>query len=154
MKLYEIPGELENLLSQEEIDFDAVSELAKTETEKLESIGLWVKNLEANAAAMKIEVKNLQNRITTAENKSHSLKDYLRGYLLSNNRKTFESPKIKLSFRKSEIVEIYNEEKIPNDYKSEVLTVKVDKKMLKEAIKGGANFNGVALIEKQNLQIK
>ena len=150
--LYEINQELMNLIDEEtgEItDLEKWNELNLTADQKIENIGCWIKNLNADIAALKKEEDNLAKRRTTAKNRVKFLKRYLEGYL---NGQKFETAKLKVSFRKSESLEILDTAKIPDEYLK--FDVKVDKQELKKAVKEGLELDGVRLMENQNIQIK
>lgn len=150
--LYEINQELMNLIDEEtgEItDLEKWNELNLTADQKIENIGCWIKNLNADIAALKKEEDNLAKRRTTAKNRVKFLKRHLEGYL---NGQKFETAKLKVSFRKSESLEILDTAKIPDEYLK--FDVKVDKQELKKAVKEGLELDGVRLMENQNIQIK
>lgn len=62
-----------------------------------------------------------------------------------------------INFRQSQSLEIIDESKIANKYKTEVITTKIDKLAIKKDIKNGDFINvihGAELTTHQNLQIK
>lgn len=59
-----------------------------------------------------------------------------------------------INFRKSTTLQIIDETKVPNKYKTESITMKIDKNEIKKDIKNGDIISGVELVEKQNIQIK
>jgi len=76
-------------------------------------------------------------------------------YLLKTFKKTdFNTDLYKLSYRKSESVEIINEEMIPQEFKKEKITTAPDKVAIKEALKNWQEVPWASIITKQNLQIK
>lgn len=125
-------------------------ELNLTREQKIENICLWIKNLNAEAEALKIEKNNLAERQKAKENKAESLKKYITGYL---DGATYESAKVRVSFRKSESLEIEEGTIIPDEF-LRFKEPEVNKTDLKKAIKGGLNIPGVQLVENQNIQIK
>ena len=60
----------------------------------------------------------------------------------------------KISYRKSESVEIINEQAIPKEFMKEKTTIAPDKTAIKEAIKNWKEVPWATIITKQNLQIK
>ena len=107
MKLYEINGELEKLIDSEtgEIaNIEAFEQLSMERETKLENIALWIKNLDSDATAIKAEEKALAARRQTMENRADGLKDYLA--LMMGDGEKLETPRVKLSWRKSESVKI------------------------------------------------
>ena len=79
-----------------------------------------------------------------------SLKRYISGYL---DGTAFESAKVKVSFKKSESLEISEEAVIPDEY-LRFKEPEVNKADLKKAIKAGLTIGGVWIEEKNNIQIK
>jgi hypothetical protein len=168
MNLYDINAELSELLERgfeideetgeiiEDIE-DKLSALQMAEEIKLENIALYIKNLSAESAAIKAEEKALAERRKAKEKRQESLKKYLADYLQNTGRSKFETPKVRLSFRKSESVDYdasfiewaYNEKRFLR-YKDP----DIDKTALKKALKGGEEVPGASLLTKQNLQIK
>ena len=65
-----------------------------------------------------------------------------------------ECPTLKISFRKSESIEITNQETLSSEYITEKTTYTADKVAIKKAIKDGVVFTGAELVLKSNIQIK
>ena len=134
----------------EVFDVDRFEELELTRDAKIENICLWIKNLKAEAEALKAEKDAFAQRQKAAENKMESLKRYISGYL---DGTAFESAKVKVSFRKSESLEISEGAVIPDEY-LRFKEPEVNKADLKNAIKVGLTIGGVRLVENNNIQIK
>ena len=130
---------------------NALEELEMVREQKIENVGLWIKNLEAEANAVENQEKIFADRKKRIRKKIEGLKGYL-GYALDGQK--FKTDKIEMSFRKSESVHITDEYLIPDEYKLFTVVKKPDKKVLKDALKKGKEIMGVELIEKQNIQIK
>jgi len=139
-----------DLESGEIIDESALEALQMQRDEKLENVGLWIKNLAAESSALASEIKTLTDRKRHKENKTESLIGYL-GSALRGER--FETPRISVSWRKSEVVNICEDAILPGEYLVPV-DPRPDKTLLKQALKEGAKIVGVELISKQNIQIK
>ena len=120
-------------------------------TEKLESVALWIKNLQSDAVAYKAEKEAFAAREKAALNKVESLKRYITHAL---DGQKFSTAKCAVSFRRSEQVDVVNEANIPKEYIVETVTTKPDKKAIKEAIKAGQEVSGCRLIENLSAQIK
>lgn len=143
LEIDEETGEVTNL-----DDLDALELERDT---KVESIALWVKNLTAEAAAIKAEVQNLTKRQKAAENKAERLKDYLMGNLAGEK---FKTPKVAISYRTSEAVEILDEDLIPEEFLAIKTEYKPDKKAIKDELKAGGEVEGAELVKRTSLQIK
>jgi len=153
MKLYEIDSAILDCVDAETgeiFDVDKFEELSLERDAKIESICLWIKNLKAEAEALKAEKDSFAARQKAAENKMESLKMYISSYL---DGAKFESAKVKISYRKSESVEIEDVYKLPEEYLKHK-EPEADKTALKAALKTGAQIEGVQIVVKQNIQIK
>lgn len=153
MNLYEIDAAILGCVDVETgeiFDVDKFEELSLTRDAKVENICLWIKNLEAEAKALKEEKDAFAARQKAAENKKESLKRYISGYL---DGATFESAKVKVSFRKSEAVEVVDMSMIPDEY-LKFKEPEVNKTELKKALKSGLVIEGAYITENQNIQIK
>jgi outer membrane murein-binding lipoprotein Lpp len=162
MKLYEINSELENLVDTETGEIADVAffeDLCMERTAKIEGIALYIKNLDSDAAALKAEETALAERRKAAENTAARLKEFLTSMLTESEK--FETPRVKLSWRKSSAVAILIPEadfvRYAQSKHDELLSYsepKINKKAITDAIKAGKEIIGVALVEHQNLQIK
>lgn len=153
MNLFEIDAAILDCVDVETgevFDVDRFEELELTREAKIENICLWIKNLKAEAEALKAEKDAFAQRQKAAENKMESLKRYISGYL---DGTAFESAKVKVSFRKSESLEISDVYRIPEDF-LKYQEPYVDKAALKKAIKDGAAIEGAEIVENYNIQIK
>ena len=135
----------------EVLNIDELDELNLAREQKIEGISLWVKNLEAEKEAVKHEKDNFADRERRLGKKIDSLKRYLT-YALDGQK--FSTPKVAVSFRKSESVHITDEYLIPDEYKLFTVVKKPDKKIIKDALKKGKDIMGCELVEKQNISIK
>ena len=70
------------------------------------------------------------------------------------NKFKFETPKVKISYRKSETVEVENVDLLPKEFVKEKIEKSADKMALKQFIKGGKTLNGVKLVTNINMQVK
>lgn len=153
MNLYEIDAAILDCVDVETgevFDADKFDELNLAREVKIENICLWIKNLKAEAEALKAEKDAFAQRQKAAENKMESLKRYISGYL---DGTAYESEKVKVSFRKSESLEISEGAVIPDEY-LRFNEPEVNKADLKKAIKAGLTIGGVRLVENNNIQIK
>ena len=153
MKLYEIDSAIMDCVDTETgeiFDVDKFEELNLERDARVENICLWIKNLKAQAEALKAEKEAFAQRQKAAENKMESLKRYISSYLDGTK---FESAKVKVSFRKSESVEIADGVILPDEY-LRFKEPEVNKTELKKALKSGVSVAGVRLVTNNNIQIK
>ena len=153
MNLYQIDEEILGCVDVETGEiFDELKfeELSLTRDAKVENICLWIKNLAAEAEALKAEKKAFDERQKSVEKKMASLKNYITGYL---DGTPFKSAKVQVSWRRSEALEIADVAYVPDEY-LRYKEPEVDKTGLKKALKGGLTLVGVEIVERQNIQIK
>lgn len=151
--LYEIDEEILNCVDMETgeiIDVERLGQLQLDREDKVEGIALWIKNLLSDADAIKSEEEKLAQRRKANENKAKNLKEYLSKFL---NGQKFKTPKVSISYRKSESVEVTDISKLDDDY-LKFAEPTVDKTKVKKALKAGTALQGVSLVENQNIQIR
>ena len=151
--LFEINQATMNCIDMETgeiIDTEALDRLEMERDTKIENIALWIKNLNADAAALKAEKQALEARQKAAENKAESLKRYLAAAL---NGSRFATPKVAITWRRSESVDVTDISKLDKEY-LKYSDPTPDKTKLKAALKLGIEIEGATLTEKQNMQIK
>lgn len=154
--LYELTGQfldIYNLELDEETKLDTLDSIDwETEYEtKVENYIKVMKNIEADVEARKNEIKRLMELNKADEKKKDHLKDTLSASMILTGHERVDTPLFKVSFRKSEAVEV-DDLLLPEAYK--VATWKADKKRLKEDLKNGLEIIGASLIERKNLSIR
>ena len=158
MKLYEIDNAILECIDMETgevIDAQKLDALNMERDAKIENVVLWIKDLKAEAEAIKAEKLALAERQKVAENKVESLKKWV-AYALGGQK--FSTAKCAVSFRNTESVEVTEEglEALMKDH-DELLTYKApepNKKAIKDAIKDGLNVAGVQLVQNVSTIIK
>ena len=153
MTLYEIDSEIMNCIDTETgeiIDTDKIESLQMERSQKIRNIALWIKDLKAEAEALKVEKDNFAQRQRTAENKIDSLKKYLAFAL--NGEKVKET-EYTISYRKSEAVEVVDVKAIPIEY-IVYPEPTVNKLLIKDQIKHGINVPGAQIVEHESIIIK
>lgn len=106
MSIYDIDAAIVALVDDETgevTDEQAFDALQMERDTKVENIGLYYKDLTAEAKAIKEEEAALAARRKAAENKAERLKNLL-AYALKGDR--FATPRLKVSYRKSQTVEV------------------------------------------------
>ena len=155
MNLYEIDLAIEECVDQETgevIDIEKLEALEMERDSKISGIACWIKNLKAEAEAVKVEKQNLAKRQQVAENKAESLKEYLTAYL---NGAKYKDARVSISYRKSTTVEIDEDvdlKTLPEDCQK--ITIEPRKTVLKKKLEDGQEFDGVRLVENSNIQIR
>ena len=165
MKLYEIANDyvaLMQAIENDEIPEECIAdtlEAIKGEIEiKADNIACLLKNTEAEIKAFKEEENRLSERRKVKERALEHLKTYLSDMLIRTNVMNVETTRNKISFRKSEAVEVGEEFiKWAIENRNDLLSFKeptANKTEIKKALKGGQTLEGVKLVTNQNIQIK
>lgn len=166
MKLYELTNDYLALL--EAIDNDEIPEEAIADTlesitacieDKADSIACMLKNLDAECIAIKAEEASLAERRKAKERQHERIKQYLSDTLQSAGLDKIETARNRITFRKSESVEVDEEAfiKWAEINRDDLLTYsapKVNKTAIKQALKDGIEIVGAELHIKNNIQIK
>ena len=158
MKLYEIDNAILECIDMETgeiIDAEKLDALNMERDAKIENVVLWIKDLKAEAEAIKAEKLALAERQKIAENKVESLKKWV-AYALGGQK--FSTAKCAVSFRNTESVEVTEEglEALMKEH-DELLTYEApepNKKAIKDAIKDGLSVAGVQLVQNVSTIIK
>lgn len=154
MTLYEIDNEIMSCIDLETgevVDLDRLEELQIERDKKIENVGCWIKNLDADAKAIKEERDALYERQKAAEKKADSLREWLRRAL---NGQSFSGVRCAVRFRASEAVVIEDAALIPKKYLVKTVKVDPDKKAIKEALANGLKVKGAAIEQRLNVQVK
>lgn len=134
-----------------EIIDDRLGDLMMEREQKLENVVLWIKNLQADVKAFNAEKETFEKRQKAAEKKIVSLMKYLTDNL---HGEKFSTTKCAVSFKKSESVDVFNENLVPKKYLAKKVTFAPDKIAIKDLLKAGKRVSGCRLVEKFNPQIK
>lgn len=134
-------------------DEDNFAALEGERNDKLEAVALFVKSLEADAAAIKAEEKTLAERRGVKERKAERLRKYISDSMQLFGDTKLETPRCMLSFRKSDAVEITDATLIREDLWKHPAP-QPDKAAIKKALKAGEEIDGAQIVTRQNLQIR
>ena len=166
MTLYEIGEQYRAFLDQldsgelpDEVIADTWDALDDAFDVKADNTACVIKELEARVEAMKAEAKNLTERAQADQRHADALRRRLAFYMQELEIPRLETARNKLTFRRSEAVEIDEEIFVPwaQAHGDEYLTYKAptpNKTAIKAALKDGVTVQGARLEERQNLQIK
>ena len=154
--LYELTGQfldIYNMELDEETKLDMLDSIDWNSDyeNKVENYIKVIKNTEADMEARKNEIKRLTELNRADERKNERLKEALKDSMALTGHERVDTPLFKVSFRKSEAVEV-DDLLLPEAYK--VATYKPDKKRLKEDLKNGLEILGAELVERKNLSIR
>lgn len=160
MNLFNIKQEYINIVNtiidnNGELSPELSQALAINETELKEkaiNYGYVIRSFEYENDIIDAEIKRLKALKEQKEKAIQKLKDTVSDAMNLYGIEKVESPALKLSFRKSESVEI--SENLDKRFIIEKVTLQPDKVAIKEAIKKGEQVEGAVLVINQNLQIK
>ena len=140
-----------NTETGEIIDAAALDALKMEIPKKLENLGRWMLNLEAEEKALADQEKRFKERKEAVKKKRESIKSYVGAFL---NGKPYKCTDFEFKFRKTESVafngDIY---KVPGDY-LRYKEPELDKTKVKKALKDGIEIPGCTLEVKQSLSVK
>lgn len=119
--------------------------------QKIEGMCCYIKNKLAEAQAIDAEIDTLSYRSGAIKKEVDRCKGYLAGVLYGEK---FETPRCKISWRKSDVCNVLSMEAIPDEYKRTKVTVDADKTAIKKAIKAGMEIPGAEVIQKLNMTLK
>lgn len=153
MKLYEIDQAIMDCIDMETgeiINEELLNDLQMERDEKIENVALWIKELKAEAEALKAEKMAFAERQKVAENKMESLKKWL-AYALNGEK--FKTVRASVTFRTTDKVEIADIYKLDENY-LRYKEPEADKDAIKKAIKAGQEVAGATLVSNTSVIIK
>ena len=162
MSLYELDNKLKACIQLDEehvvsVDDGEILNLQQFEAlqmerdKKIEGMCCYIKNLMADVVAYEAEEKRMRECRAAKEREVDRCKSYLAGALYGEK---FETPRCKISWRKSEICNVLNIDAVPEEFKRTKVTIDADKTAIKKAIKAGMEIPGAEVIQKLNMTLK
>lgn len=140
-----------NTMTGEILDAEALDNLKMEIPRKLENLGRWMLNLEAEEKAYADQEKRFKERKDAVKKKRESIKSYVGAYL---NGKPYKCTDFEFKWRKTESVafngDIY---KVPDDY-LRYKEPELDKAKIKKALKDGIEIPGCSIEVKNSMSIK
>lgn len=157
--LYQITEAFPKLMENEEIPegdkLKIQEELTVLLHEKSQNIIGYTKNIELTIDAMKTEEKRISEQRKVLENRLIKFKEYVKECMENNGITKIETSLGVLTVAKNPIsVEIVNEEEIPNEYKQEVVSTKIDKKAISDNFKATGEIIPGVKINTQNTGLR
>lgn len=122
--------------------------------EKATNYGYVIKNFEYEVDAIDNEIKRLKELKERREKAIDRMKQSVTNAMQLYGIEKVESSFLKLSFRKSESVEVINDAQLLPEFTTTKVTTTPNKTAIKEAIKRGEVVEGAVLVTNQNLQIR
>lgn len=134
----------------------ALDGLYMARAEKLENVACWAKNLDAEAAMLRMEEERLNARRKAKERRRDRRKSYLLGACMGpdGTPQKFETARCAVRFRRDEAVIIAAGDQLPEEYIRRKVTEEPDKVAIKAALKAGKDVPGAALETRRSVMIK
>lgn len=161
MNIYDLNNLLQEVESElidpetGEISLEAEEKLADIFREKQAKIcdyGAWIKNLNAEAEAIKAEEDRLKSRRLRIKKKIDSI-----SYLITSNVELdfkAKDSRVEMSIRRSESVDLVNPDSLPEKYTNKKVNIYPDKIAIKKAIKSGEKVPGAKIKVNHSLSVK
>ena len=164
MKLYEISAEYADFLAAveageipEEAIADTLSCIEGEFEEKADNLACIIKQLRAEAKAIKAEAAVLSDRAEAKKGRSDTLVNYLLGQMQAVGKSKIETPRNAITVAKNpDSVNIVDERTLYM-FRPDLFTAAVpmpSKTAIKAAIKGGEDVPGVELVGSYGLRVK
>lgn len=158
--LYEIANEYRALLESldEELteqDVEQLNALDDSFSNKAIAVASFIKNLEADANAIREAITSMGVRLRSIQNKKENLKEYLKNNLdmLCMNHVSCAYFEIKIK-KNPPSIRIDDPSAIPGLYRKTQEIITYDKVQMKQDMDMGIEIAGVALEQKTRLEIK
>lgn len=140
LSLYEITNAFPKLMEQEDMTDEVKQQIEQELTtllqQKSQNIIGYTKNIELTIEAMKAEETRIAENRKSLENKLKKFKEYVKDCMENNNIEKIETELGTLTIAKNPpSVEILNMNVIPDEFKKEEVTIKVDKTAIKNHFK-------------------
>ena len=160
LSLYQITSSFPKLIEEEMSEEDkkeVEKELTELLQQKSQNLIGYIRNIASTIEAMKNEEKRISEQRKILESRLTKFKEYVKECMEQNGFTKIETQLGALSIAKNPIsVEIYDEAQIPDEYKTKVIEIKVDKTAIKKTLKEtGEIIPGTRIIDnKTSLRIK
>lgn len=144
----EVPAHLDEALALNKDELDS----------KLKNYYFYIKDLEGDIQKIKDHVAQMNAKRKGLEKQIARLKSYVHTglYLYGETNKsgnhTYKTDLFKVTASNTKRLKIVDETKIPEVYKREVYTIKIDNTQLKKDIQNGAEIEG-AIIDESNISV-
>jgi hypothetical protein len=163
MQLFKITQEYESVFNEVdengEISPEMLQHLDSLQEDfenKAVSVATYIKNLEAEEAAITQAMEDMKTRKTRLAKQAASLADYLQHHMQRLSIKEIKScPYFKIKIKQCPAsVDVINEDFIPAEFWKEKTTTSLDKIRLKEVLNEGIEVPGACIARRLKLEIK
>jgi len=160
MKFLELKNMIETLIENEE-QFDEQTlkdskELLLEELkEKSSNINEYLVELKVRIESMKSLEEHYKKSRKTLENQIEFWKSVIKDCMITLGEKKIITDTGSITVKNNpKSVKIINESLVPEEFKTEEISIKIDKKALKQRIEEGEEFEGITLEQSQSILIK
>lgn len=160
MKFLELKNMIETLIENEE-QFDEQTlkdskELLLEELkEKSSNINEYLVELKVRTEGMKSLEEHYKKSRKTLENQMEFWKSVIKDCMITLGEKKIITDTGSITVKNNpKSVKIIDESLVPEEFKTEEISIKIDKKALKQRIEEGEEFEGITLEQSQSILIK
>ena len=134
----------------------ALDALRMAREEKLENVACWVKNLIAEADAIREEEIRLMKRRKSAETKAERLKAWLLSAMTREDGTTdkLKTGRVSISVKRNPPSTVVDDELLPSTYKVAKITYQANKELIKRELLAGGEVPGAHLEYGRSVVIK
>lgn len=133
---------------------DTLESVQELTVDKLEGYAKVMKTLEANAEALKTEIKRMQEVEKTCMNGSKRMKEAIYQHMQDTGKRKVDGQLFKFSIAKNPpSLKVLNESLIPEIFFTQPEPV-LDKKLLLDQLKNGFEYEGAQITQGEGLRIK
>lgn len=159
--LYELTGDLQQIqaLADEGVPMeqlqDTIDLIDADFDAKVESCVMVIANQQGYIDALKAEEKALAERRKAAENQAENLKRYVKDCMIKADKTKAGTIKQATLTKPRKVLSIFDEEKLSDEYRQQVISYKTDKKAIETKLKAGEEVAGAELVDSDyGLRIK
>ena len=134
----------------------ALDALRMAREEKLENVACWVKNLSAEADAIREEENRLIKRRKSAETKAARLKAWLLAAMTREDGTTdkIKTGRVSISVKRNPPSTVVDDDLLPSTYKVAKITYQANKELIKRELLAGGEVPGAYLEYGRSVVIK
>jgi hypothetical protein len=131
---------------------DELAAIEEVRDDKLAGCCGHLKNLESDVEAIQTEIVKLNDKLSAALKRADKFRDYIK-FCIGEGSK-WKNGVHSISWRKSEAVEIPDDEKVPSQYMRVTVTESPDRAAIKLDLRNGLQVDWAKIVERQSLQVK
>lgn len=153
--VFDSADETQDSVSLQDLEKD-LAVWAETEEDKIDAIAFFLRNTLAKAEFLKSEGRKMLDKSKSLEKRVDNLKAHYAYVMNTHGVKKIAGKIYTASIRRSESVQVLEAflDKLPKELVREEVTLKPDKKAIKEALQKGTVLEGCKIVENFNLTIQ